>query len=290
MEYGLVMHGGGSIDAALAMDEIARAGFRFFEYSYSHVSTILNDGDHSLAEIADRADSLGLTPVQIHGPSLTRGFDLGSPDDGTRRWSIEMSCTWLEHASRLNVPVMVEHACEYHEDFEATMALVKESFAEIAKVSLDTGVKVAIENEFDPRELLVPSSRGRNMVVPSRVGCTVPELKEIVSESPDSLGVCLDFGHANLQRPLFRLRDAIRELGSGLIATHIHDNEGRSDQHMLPLMGNIPWDEAIAALAETGYPNPVIMETGVPYSPDPETRGNRLRLLKIVAERLLEEA
>ena len=75
----------------------------------------------------------------------------------------------------------------------------------------------------------------------------MPELKEIVSESPDSLGVCLDFGHANLQRPLFRLRDAIRELESGLIATHIHDNEGRSDQHMLPLMGNIPWDEAIAA-------------------------------------------
>ncbi len=287
MEYGLVTPGGGSIDAVVALEEIARAGFRFLEYSYSHVSAIVNNGDHSLAEIVDRAESLGLTPVQMHGPSLTRGFDLGSPDAGTRRWSIELSCKWLEHASRLDVPVMVEHACEYHEDFEATMALVKDSFGEIAKVSLDTGVKVAIENEFDPRDLLVPSSRGRNMVVPSRVGCTMSELKDIVSESPDSLGVCLDFGHANLQRPLFGLGDAIRELGRDLIATHIHDNEGRSDQHMLPLMGNIPWAEATAALTEVGYRKPVIMETGVPYSPDPETRRNRLRLLRIVAEELL---
>ena len=127
--------------------------------------------------------------------------------------------------------------------------------------------------------------------IPPRVGCIMSELLEIVEEvDPENLGICLDFGHANLQRPLFGLHDGIRELGDHLIATHIHDNEGLSDQHMIPLMGTIDWDSAIVALKEIGYNGPLILEVGGLPSADGSIRRNRLRLYRVAAAEITRDA
>jgi sugar phosphate isomerase/epimerase len=108
------------------------------------------------------------------------------------------------------------------------------------------------------------------------------ELLEVVEEvDPDSLGVCLDFGHANMQRQ-FAIDEAIRELGEFLIATHIHDNEGASDQHMIPLMGSIEWQSAIAALSDIGYDRPLILELGGTSTGNAIIRANRLRLYRAI--------
>lgn len=58
-------------------------------------------------------------------------------------------------------------------------------------------------------------------------------------------GICLDTGHANmmgLDIPAF-----IEKCGERLIATHIADNNGLEDQHMLPGFGNIDWENIIPA-------------------------------------------
>jgi len=289
MRNGIVLHGAERLELSSVMDEIAEVGFDSFEYSHGHVLALEREGPRSFKQAAEEAESKGLEPVQLHGASLERQFDLGSPDEHTRRKSVERSCLWIEHCAALNVPVMVEHGCEFHEDFARTMELVKSSFREIAKCAEDNGVRVAIENEFDPRELAA-AGQGRNMIVPARVGCLVPELMEIVLEDEKNLGVCLDFGHANLQRSFFSLDQAIRDLGDHLFATHIHDNEGISDQHMIPLFGNIPWDRAMEALRETGYRRPIILEVGGLSTNDRPVRMNRLRLYKLAADYLCSSA
>ena len=282
MECGIVMQGSNMLGAPEAMEEISKVGFTSFEYSFGHVKRLEEGGDGAFSEAVAAADSLGLDPVQIHGPSLEAGFDLGSPDEGIRRRSIERSSLWIRHCSRLGVPVMVEHGCEYHDDFEGTLGRVKSSFQQLAAAAREHGVKVAIENEFDPRGKAAAGS-GRSMVIPARVGCLMSELMGVVNDvDPEYLGVCLDFGHANLQRPLFAMDEAIRELGDALIATHIHDNEGFSDQHMVPLMGNTDWNSAMGALVEIGYDKPLILEVGGYSVGDAATRMNRLRLFRAV--------
>jgi len=280
MECGIVLHGSNILGAEEAMEEVLRAGFRSFEYSCGHVKKLEDAGRGSFESAAGTASSLGLEPVQLHGPSLEAGFDLGSPDEVIRRRSIERSSLWIQHCSDLGVPVMVEHGCEYHDDFDATMENMKSSFADLARAASEHGVRIAIENEFDPRAMARRGS-GREMVVPARVGCMMAELLEVVNDvDPDNLGVCLDFGHANLQRPLFPLEVAIRELGDLLLATHIHDNEGQSDQHMIPLMGNIDWEPTMEALSQVGYSRPLILELGGISVGDSKIRENRLRLYR----------
>ncbi len=286
MDYGIVLHGAGMVEAEKALEEIADAGFEFFEYSYGHVQRLDNDPNRELREIADHARSLDLFPVQLHGPSLSSGFDLGSPDPKTRSRSIHKSCKFLNHAAELGVPVMVEHACEYHRDMGRTSELVKKSFSEIASCADEVGVRVAVENEFDPLEP-VSIADDRNMVLPARFCCQPSELLQIVAIDPDNLGVCLDFGHANIQKPLLELDGFIRQLNNTLIATHLHDNEGASDQHLVPLEGNIPWKEALRTLRDIEYSSPIILETMGLSCSDIETRRNRLRLRRIIAEHLV---
>ena len=47
--------------------------------------------------------------------------------------------------------------------------------------------------------------------------------------------------------------DEINEISSNLVGLHVHDNNGREDQHLFPFMGNIKWKNVIAALEAIGY-------------------------------------
>ena len=75
----------------------------------------------------------------------------------------------------------------------------------------------------------------------------------------DSIGVCWDFGHANL---LFaEQQHMIRAVGKRIKCTHIHNNFGVHDDHATPIYGNIKWDAVMPALAEIGYHGPLTLET-----------------------------
>jgi sugar phosphate isomerase/epimerase len=282
MECGIVLHGSNMLGVREALEEISNAGFESFEFSFGHVHRMEEAGAEAFSEAVSASESFGLDPVQLHGPSLEMGFDLASPEEGIRKSSVDRSGLWIQHCAALGVPVMVEHGCEFHDNSEATMERMKRSFRQLAQIAREHGVKVAIENEFDPRDKIV-AGEGRNMVVPARVGCMMSELLEVVEDvDPDYLGVCLDFGHANMQSPLFSIDEAIGELGEFLIATHLHDNEGASDQHLIPLMGSIEWQPAIAALADIGYDRPLILELGGTSTGNAIIRTNRLRLYRAI--------
>ena len=42
-------------------------------------------------------------------------------------------------------------------------------------------------------------------------------------------------------------------MGRHLVATHIADNKGRADEHLLPFYGTIDWEAVLSALSEMGY-------------------------------------
>lgn len=63
-------------------------------------------------------------------------------------------------------------------------------------------------------------------------------------DSP-AAGVCLDTGHAHCCGCLMAAIDA---MGPRAVTTHVHDNDGRSDLHLAPGGGTIPWAEVAPKL------------------------------------------
>ena len=94
-------------------------------------------------------------------------------------------------------------------------------------------------------------------------------------------GLCLDFGHAFL---LDDVVDAV-EGGSGhLFTTHVHDNDGREDTHLVPFEGLIDWPRALFALQKIGYEGRLVFEvTGASAEVLPKVRRACDRFEEILA-------
>jgi len=62
--------------------------------------------------------------------------------------------------------------------------------------------------------------------------------------APDELGFCFDSGHAHITGELAILDHYMDRL----ILTHLHDNRGSVDEHLLPGQGTINWKPIISSL------------------------------------------
>ncbi|HVO97961.1 MAG TPA: sugar phosphate isomerase/epimerase family protein [Bryobacteraceae bacterium] len=95
------------------------------------------------------------------------------------------------------------------------------------------------------------------------------------------LNVCLDTGHAHMREGV---ETAHRLLKSRIRSTHIHDNNGKEDSHLFPLLsdgGTIDWQRAMDALRQNGDQYPLLLE--LKELPDVE---NPFDAVKQVFERL----
>ena len=94
---------------------------------------------------------------------------------------------------------------------------------------------------------------------------TVKEVKRLIREiNHPKFKACLDTGHANVFHD--NIAEDVRLLGDDLAALHVHDNKGNWDQHLIPYMGNIKWEEFLAALKEIGYKGAFTLETMISTS------------------------
>ena len=130
----------------------------------------------------------------------------------------------------------------------------------------DSGVRVAVE--------VIPNS----LSTPER-------LVHLIEEQLDGLdiGICFDYGHANLMGDL---AEAVETVSGHLWTTHVHDNRGREDEHLVPFMGTINWETAMMETQKIGYDGVWMFEvanTSTPTAVLEKTRAARDRF-----ERLLQ--
>jgi len=253
--------------AVQALDE---AGIACLEYAYECFSRFEKDDmmRARIRELLDETSTCKIEPSQMHAPYGELDTQLASEDESVRSQGINRAGHWLEYANMLGVKVMVFHtawdgvSCELPSTEQISRARDENlrAFKEIGQIATDVGVRVAVENRLE-----------------GTFGSRPLDLLEIVGVDPDVLGVCLDTGHANVNG--LACGQFAREVNDSLVATHIHDNDGRSDQHLLPFMGNIDWDSLIGGLDVISYSGPLILE--VPGSDrDEKLCLNRLRLTK----------
>jgi sugar phosphate isomerase/epimerase len=88
---------------------------------------------------------------------------------------------------------------------------------------------------------------------------TPTSLCRLIEEELEGLdvGICLDYGHANL---LGDVAEAIETISGHLLTTHVHDNAGKRDEHLVPFGGRIDWDVAMMATQKIGYDGVLMLE------------------------------
>lgn len=76
-----------------------------------------------------------------------------------------------------------------------------------------------------------------------------------VDENAKYFTMCVDTGHSNKATRFGNpsAADVIRLLGSNISVLHLNDNDSLTDQHKIPLTGNLDWKDILNALDEVGY-------------------------------------
>jgi sugar phosphate isomerase/epimerase len=188
---------------------------------------------HSLhAPVMERFDGTWVNPLSI-----------ASPDEAARALAVREIGAALALARRVPVSVLVVHPglqdALLSPAVQNSRAAAVRSLEEIAGLASPLGVQVAVE--------VIPNAM-------ADAGALVDLLDEL--DMPE-VGVCLDFGHAHLQGDVM---DAVETLAEVLVATHVHDNHGRADEHLAPFEGTIDWTGALMALQKIGYDGMMMLE------------------------------
>jgi sugar phosphate isomerase/epimerase len=91
-------------------------------------------------------------------------------------------------------------------------------------------------------------------------------LVHLIEDELDGIdvGICLDYGHAHLMGDL---GEAIETVSGHLLTTHMHDNGGQRDDHMVPYSGSIDWDVAMMETQKVGYDGTLMFEVAAMGDP-----------------------
>jgi sugar phosphate isomerase/epimerase len=105
---------------------------------------------------------------------------------------------------------------------------------------------------------------------------TAPEhlMKILETGHLDSVGVCLDLGHAHLTAGI---PAAMATLDGRIVQIHAHDNHGVKDEHLFPGDGGIDWPATVAALNGLAAPPAVVLELSSRLTDAPATWPDRIR-------------
>lgn len=77
------------------------------------------------------------------------------------------------------------------------------------------------------------------------------------SVKSDNVGVCFDVGHSHV---CFKQGFDFDLYHNRILVVHLHDNDGLSDQHLLPFDGTVDWSSTINGLKRANYQGDVVLE------------------------------
>ena len=238
--------------------EIAAHGFEAVEV-FATPSHFDYHDQRAIADLGEWLRDAGLRLHGIHAPiakSLTGerwgpAFTNATIDEELRQEALREAEAALTIARAISTGFLTVHlgkpASQKPSAGDNNRDAARRSVEEIHRRASPLGVRVALE--VIPNELSTAASLVR--------------LLEEELDLPD-VGICLDFGHAFLMGDLI---DAIELVSGHLMTTHVHDNRGKTDDHLAPFDGAIDWSAALTAVQKIGYEGVFLLElanTGTP--------------------------
>jgi sugar phosphate isomerase/epimerase len=234
----------------------------------------------AIQTLAQWLNELGLALHGIHAP-ITDSFGAGDvwsatfsnavTDSARREAAVRETGAALQIARRIPCEVLVVHLgtpASKNNPGDNNRGAAVRSVDEICRLAEPLGVRVALE------------------VIPNRLS-DAPSLVSLLDGDVEArhAGICLDFGHAHLMGDV---ADAIETASEHLITTHVHDNRGRDDEHLVPYLGTIDWNVALMAMQKIGYDGTYLMELAGGASPATtleEARRARQRFERALAQK-----
>jgi len=199
--------------------------------------------------LAGWLSATGLALHSVHAPIAERlangvwGPSLSLADKDRRAAGVREAGAALALAGRIPYRYLVVHVGTPDDHVEGVhdnaLEQARRSLEEIHALARPLGVELALE------------------VIPNALSSADALVRLIDDLELDDAGVCLDFGHAFLADGVV---DAIETLSGHLVTTHVHDNHGRQDEHLMPFAGRIDWPAALFAMQKIGYEGPFVLE------------------------------
>jgi L-ribulose-5-phosphate 3-epimerase len=238
---------GGYIPMIESIRRCKDAGFHVVDASFTCAlfgkGELVNENwEKIIYEVRNEAEKLGIEFSQSHPVFIPGNID-DKPAELQEIYHKMMRRSIIA-SSILGVRWAILHPVEEKTtavfDTEASIRKNFEQFAPVVELAKSKNVGVAFENMLER-----PSTKRR---FSSHAG----ELAALIDAYNDpGVGACWDFGHGNF---LYKdQRIALRILGKRLKATHVADNYGVEDEHMLPFHGSVDWLSIMPVLTEIGY-------------------------------------
>ena len=230
-----------------AIRACAEAGYQVLDLNFCEAMNPTSrlradDWEQYVDELGVLGEQLGVEYPQCHLPY----YDLFAPSAAEKRDVMEpLILRSLRAAAKLGVKWAVTHPSTVYsagQDMAASTRANYEYYAPYVEEAARLGIGIALENDFEYRSAPY-----------QRIYCaSCYELVDLVdSFASGTVGVCYDFGHANLVGGFHR-KD-LNVIGSRLRAVHVQDNCGISDSHVMPFFGSTDWADAMAGLADIRY-------------------------------------
>ncbi len=231
------------------LQTIKASGFDLVEIFATRTHIDYHDARH-VDDVRTWLDELGLTASSVHGPicaSFTDGvwgksFSNASTETARRDEAIAETVTAFDAARRLGATFLVVHlGLPKFQDIppgDNDPGAVRRSVEALARAADASGVQLALE--VMPNALSSPDA-----------------LLDLLDELEIDAGICLDFGHAHLEDGA---PEAAEALSGHITTTHVHDNKGELDNHLVPFDGTIDWPATLMAMSKVGYSGPLMFE------------------------------
>ncbi len=206
-----------------------------------------------LREFAGWLDSAGLRLHSVHGPqerSGGRGREGSAPIsiaeiDKLRRIEAVDEMKWaMELAETIPYRYLVVHLGIGHEPLDPRhQEAAFNSLEYLVLFAKPRGITIALENT--PGELAAPEA-----------------LVDFLRQTRlHDLRLCFDVGHAHLGEGVEAGFDWMAPYA---VTTHIHDNRGEHDDHLVPFDGAIPWEATVRKLRTAPVELPFVLELKEP--------------------------
>lgn len=229
-------------------------GYECLDYDMADTESgiyLFDDGsfEKKTAEMRDQINGAGIAVNQTHGPWRYPPRDFTEEDRAERLEKMRKSiyATALLGCENIVIHPIMPFGDNSDPDPRRLWDMNLEFFGRLLKTAEEARVAICLEN--------MPMKALSN----SRPEAILRFAKELDSRY---FKVCLDTGHCAVfgEQP----GDAVRLLGREYLRVlHIHDNNGRSDQHLMPYLGVIDWEDFAAVLRDIGFDGCASLETFV---------------------------
>ena len=257
------------------LKEAADAGFRKIELWAMTPNFDVSD-IAKLKTLQDWLADLSLEAPSFHAPFYAdlsearkgRWLSLAATDKHAREAAIEKTIQALRAFRPLGARVAVIHPSApgkagHGDIYEA----LEESIARLLPVAEETDAVLALEN------------------IPSALGRAEPLAAFVERIDHPRLKICIDTGHALITEGE-NTRNGVERLAPLCAATHLHDNDGRNDAHLIPGEGAFEWPSFFTTLDAHRYSGTLALELRRKEEPYARTLADAASAIKAIKSQI----